>query len=1038
MLAALGLAAGLFLLPQDSAHVVVVATTDVHGHATGWDYLTDRPFPGGLSRAASAVDSLRALYPGRVILVDAGDLIQGDPFATYFARINPRDPHPVIDAMNLMAYDAATPGNHEFNFGVDVFLRAVAGAAFHYVSGNVYVLPADTLELPASAVIARGGIRVGITGFTTPGVMVWDRSLVRGRVRVGRISENAPRVLAELAGRVDLSIVLMHSGLDGASSYDTTGVGSENVAATLANDEHPPHLVVVGHTHQQFGPRDINGVYYMQPPPHARGVAVAHVRLVRRAQRWRVVSIDGEIIDLANREVDPRVLRRLERDHQAVLQWVSEPLAFAEAPMSALTARAEPTPVINFINAVQRRRTGAELSATAAFNIQGGIPRGDVLLSHVAGLYPYENTLRAIRISGTQLRSYLEHSARYFTVDRRGNVGTDPDIPGYNFDIVSGAEYTIDLRLPIGNRIRDLQVRGQPVQPTDSFTLAINSYRQAGGGGFDMFLGAPVVYDQGEGIRELLIDAVRAEGTLDPARYGAREWRIAPPEMARKVMALFSPAAAARRPTLPRDTAVLRILAINDFAGALFPVPDPGDGGRRIGGAAHLKTLMDSIAAACDCPSVRLDAGDHLRGSRWSSLVRGRSTIEVFNRMGVAASVPGHHDFGWSIDTLRQRMAEARYTWVASNIVDSVTGRSPPWVAPYRLLDFGTVRVGILGYVSPDMKRLVPADALAGVLIQGPDVLRQRIAEVKRLGAEVTVLLLRTDAFCGSGACGSEAVRLAETLGGEGGAASVDLILTGGLATQRDTVVMGIPIVEADDRGRGIAVVDVIKTAVGGRELRTRFASVPSDRVTPDPAVALVLEEYRWRTDSIAAFPVATIKSPLVRRGSQHALGNLIADAFQNVLRTDLALIDNAGIRSDLAAGVVTWRHLFDMLPRQSTLVRLRLSGADILHVLENILADGVATAHVSGATVKFDPSRGPGRRVREIRFTNGRKLKDKDHYTVAVPEYLVGDPAWGIPRVRPEGRSGLIDLDAVVLYLHRLRAPIVSSSDPRFLSTTR
>ncbi|NNG14875.1 MAG: hypothetical protein HKM89_00250 [Gemmatimonadales bacterium] len=1033
MLAALGLAAGLFLLPQDSAHVVVVATTDVHGHATGWDYLLDRPFPGGLARAASAVDSLRALYPGQVLLVDAGDLIQGDPFATYFARISARDPHPVIDAMNLMAYDAATPGNHEFNFGVDFFRRAVAGATFHYVSGNVYALPADTLELPSSAVIARGGIRVGITGFTTPGVMVWDGSLVRGRARVGRVAENAPRVLAELAGTVDLSIVLMHSGLGGASSYDTTGVGLENVAGILADDEHPPHLAIVGHTHRQFGPRDVNGVYYMQPPPHARGIAVAHVRLVRRARRWRVVSIEGEIIDLADRDEDPRVLRRLEQDHQAVIQWLSEPLAHAEAPMPAITARVEPTPIINFINAVQRRKTGAELSATAAFNVRGGIPRGDVLLSHVAGLYPYENTLRAIRISGSQLKAYLEQSARYFTVDRRGNVGTDPNIPGYNFDIVSGAEYTIDLRLPMGNRIRGLRVRGQPVRPTDSFTMALNSYRQAGGGGFDMLRGAPVVYDQGEGIRELVIDAVRAEETLDPSRYNAREWRIAPAEMARKALALFAPAAA-RRPPPPRDTAVLRLLAINDFAGALFPVPDPGDGGRRIGGAAHLKTLMDSVAAACDCPSLRLDAGDHLRGALWSSLVRGRSTIEAFNRLGVAASVPGHHDFGWSIDTLRQRMAEARYTWVAANIVDSVTGQPPPWVSPYQLMDLGTVRVGLVGYVPPDTKYLVRADDLAGVLVRGSDVLRQRLAEVKRLGADVTVLLLRTDVFCGSGECASEAVELAKTLG----PGSVDLILTGGSATPRDTVVAGIPIVEADDRGRGIAVVDVIKTVVGGRELQIRFASVSADSIPPDSSVARMLEEYRWRTDSIAAFSVATIKSPLLRRGSQHALGNLIADAFQNVLRTDLSLMDNAGIMSDLPAGVATWRHLFEMLPRQSTLVRLRLSGADISRILENTLAEGAATAHISGATIKFDPTRPSGRRVREIRFTNGRKLKDKERYTIAVPEYLVGELTWGIPRVLPVGRSGLIDLDAVVLYLHRLSPPIVSSSDPRFVSTKR
>jgi len=1032
MLAALALAAGLFILPPDSAHVVVVATTDVHGHATGWDYLAERPFPGGLARAASAVDSLRALYPGQVVLVDAGDLIQGDPFATYFARVSPRDPHPVIDAMNLMAYDAATPGNHEFNFGVDVFQRAVAGAAFHYVSGNIFALPSNALEFPAVAVINRGGIRVGITGFTTPGVMVWDRALVQGRIRVGPISQNAPAVLADLAEQVDLSIVLMHSGLGDASSYDTTGVGAENVAPVLADDEHPPHLVVVGHTHRQLPPRDINGVYYMQPPPYARGLAVAHVDLVRRGQSWRVASITGEIIDLAGRGEDQRVVRRLERDHQNVTQWLSEPLAFAEGPMPALTARAEPTPIINFINAVQRRRTGAELSATAAFNTQGGIPRGDVLLSHVAGLYPYENTLRAIRITGEQLKAFLEQSARYYTVDRRGNVGTDPTIPGYNFDVVSGAQYTIDLRLPVGERIRGLRVRGQAVQATDSFTMAVNSYRQAGGGGFEMLAGAPVVYDQGEGIRELLIDAVRAEGTIDPKRYNAREWQIVPADMERKALALFAPVPA--EPPPPRDTTIVRVVAINDFAGALFPVPEPGDGGRRIGGAAHLKTLMDSIAAACGCPIVRLDAGDHMRGAPWSSLVRGRSTIEAFNQLGVAASVPDEHDFGWSIDTLRQRMAEARYAWVAANVVDSVTGRPPAWITPFRLLDLGTVRVGIVGYVASDMKRLAPSDALAGIAVTGPDALRRQILEMKRLGAEVTVVLLRTGQVCAAEDCSSEAIRVAEELG----PGTVDLILSGGSAVPRDTIIAGIPIVEAADRGGAVAVIDVVKTLVGGRELRRSIVPVAADRIAPDAGVTRLIEEYRRITDAAAQVTVAQVKLPLTRRDQEHGLGNLIADAFQNVLRTDFALMDNAGIQADLPAGAVRVGDLFTVLPRQSTLVVITLTGADMTRVLEHVLQDGPPAAHLSGATVKFDPSRPVGRRVREVRLANGKKIDKKRSYRLAVPENVAGDARWGLPRVTPEAESGLIDLDAVTTYLRRLSSPISYTPDPRFVSTRR
>jgi 2',3'-cyclic-nucleotide 2'-phosphodiesterase (5'-nucleotidase family) len=199
---------------QDSAHVVVVATTDVHGHATDWDYVRDRSSGGGLTRVATVVDSLKALYPGQVLVVDAGDLLQGDPLATFFGRVQPRDPHPVIEAMNLAGYDVATPGNHEFDWGVSALRRAISGAAFPYVSGNIYTMPADTLLYPAYAVLHRSGLRVGVAGFTTPGVMVWDRDQLDGKVRVERIPSAAARVLEAMRRQVDLAVVLAHSGMD--------------------------------------------------------------------------------------------------------------------------------------------------------------------------------------------------------------------------------------------------------------------------------------------------------------------------------------------------------------------------------------------------------------------------------------------------------------------------------------------------------------------------------------------------------------------------------------------------------------------------------------------------------------------------------------------------------------------------------------------------------------------------------------------------------------------------------------------------------
>lgn len=537
---------GTFALPlhlqaqaQDTAHLVIVATTDVHGRATHWDYENDREAPWGLTRAGTAVDSLRRRHPGAVVLVDAGDLLQGGPFAAYAAAVSRVDPNPMIDALNVLQYDAVTPGNHDFDFGLDLFASALDAAGFPYVSANVYRLPRDTFALQRTVTLRRGEVSVGITGFTTPGVMVWDRALLADRIRVRRIIPEARAALEALRG-ADLSVVLIHSGLDGASSYDTTGVGPEHVAAQLARLPLKPDLVVVGHSHRQIRDTVIAGVHFVQPLPWARSLAVVHVWLVRgggaaggaaaAGRRYRVIRIRGDQVPLADVAPDPQLTRRLQAVHDQVRTWAGAPIAQTDEPWSARYARVEDTPVVDLVNEVQRRAAGTQLSATAAFNPQAGFGPGFVRLREIAALYPYENTLKAVRIDGATLLRYLEQSARYFRTFTPAGPVINDSIPGYNYDIVSGVSYAIDLTRPPGSRILQLTYQGRLVQPTDVFTLALNSYRQGGGGGFDMLSGLPVVYDRGENIRHLLVEAVRTAGTLRASDYFRDSWRVIPPE----------------------------------------------------------------------------------------------------------------------------------------------------------------------------------------------------------------------------------------------------------------------------------------------------------------------------------------------------------------------------------------------------------------------------------------------------------------------------------------------------------------------------
>src|SRR4051812_6095784 len=221
--------------PTGAFDLVVVATTDVHGRIRGWNYESNREdLARGLSRAATIVDSVRATAPGRVVLLDAGDLLQGNSLTYVAARVAPSDaPHPVIAAMNAMHYDAAAVGNHEFNYGVPFLERAVAQASFPFLAANAY-RPTGARGFRAWTLVKRGGVKVGIVGATTPGSMVWDRDNLKGRLVIRDIVPAVRQAVKEVRGAgAEVVLVTMHSGLDGPSSYDTvsSGVASENVAA---------------------------------------------------------------------------------------------------------------------------------------------------------------------------------------------------------------------------------------------------------------------------------------------------------------------------------------------------------------------------------------------------------------------------------------------------------------------------------------------------------------------------------------------------------------------------------------------------------------------------------------------------------------------------------------------------------------------------------------------------------------------------------------------------------------------------------------
>lgn len=555
--------------------LTVLGTTDLHGNIFNWDYYRDAKYDDadhndvGLAKVSTLVEAIRHRRGARnTLLFDNGDIIQGTPLAYYYARIEPVTSgvrHPMARAMNMLGYDAAVVGNHEFNYGIPVLRAFEQQLEFPLLGANVHDVasgrPAFTPYVVKHADLGfHRPVRVGVVGLTTPGSTVWDRGNVEGRLEFAGIVEQARLWVPEVrrAG-ADIVVVLAHSGMDLSSSYGDAIPFPENAGERLATVVPGIDMVLCGHTHRDVPERVVTAkrtrsqVLMTQPMRWGMRLAVADLEIERKGDEFRVVGRQAHSLNTSTVRADRRLTGRLRRSHGKVVGYVNSKIGTAVGAMSAEASRYRDTAAIDFVNhvqagAVRKAIAGTPeaalplLSIAAPFNRNAAIPAGDVSVRDVAGLYAYDNTLLGITLTGRQITDYLERSATYFRgVGGPGPFGPDDvtnaptglvsgGTPDYNYDIIAGFDaplrYDIDLAEPPGSRIRDLAYDGRPVDPADTYLVAINNYRQSGGGAFPHVTGAPVVYDAQVEIRQLIIDWVGEHGEVDPSLFASDDWRL--------------------------------------------------------------------------------------------------------------------------------------------------------------------------------------------------------------------------------------------------------------------------------------------------------------------------------------------------------------------------------------------------------------------------------------------------------------------------------------------------------------------------------
>jgi 5'-nucleotidase len=479
----------------------------------------------------------------------------------------------------------------------------------------------------------------------------------------------------------------------------------------------------------------------------------------------------------------------------------------------------------------------------------------------------------------------------------------------------------------------------------------------------------------------------------------------------------------------PGDSILLRVLVTNDVHGSLEATVQAWSNHRPVGGLAAVAGMMTRLTAECGCTAIRLDAGDVMQGTPASNLSYGRATVAAFNAMGYAASAIGNHEFDWGLDTLQARLRQASFAWLSANIRERASGAAPPWIEPWRIVTAGRYHIALVGYTTettPTTTR--PSNVAALRFDSGPARLDAAIAAARRAHPDFVIVLAHEGAFCDAdGNCRGEVADLARAL-----TQRPDLIVSGHTHSLIATTINGIPVVQARSNATALGIVDFVDSA-GVRIARIRVATVWADREPADTAVATIVAAEVRTVAPLTSRVVATLAGPLDHQGDQYPLGNLIADAYRAAAGSEVALVNNGGIRADLPAGPVTWGQLFAVEPFQNFVVRLRVSGAVLREILEHALGAADARAHVSGVRVRVNADAPPGRRVVALTLADGRPVLDTAQYTLAAPDFVAaGGSGYAMLRAVRSENTGIVDLDAFAGYLGRLPQPVQPPQDVR------
>ena len=618
--------AGIFPAFTQTVDLTILSTSDLHNSYMDYDYYTDMPSEQfGLVRIATAIKAQRAQNPN-VLLFDNGDNIQGNPMGEYLAKNPPQigQTSPIMTLLNGMQYDAMALGNHEFNFGLDYLNSVISGAKFPVVCANVvnsltktpYFRPYTIL---LRTVRDRDGrlqiLRVGVLGLLPPQITSWDAANLKGKAEALDAYTTAQRYVPEMkAAGADIVVVLAHTGIQG---FPWKG-GEENFGYYITQIP-GVDAVITGHAHQYFPGRafnnlsgadvnkgTINGIPAVMPGSYGDTLGVIKLTLTKSSGAWQRSDGSGSLVSVydsaakkSNFTADAAATGMLAETHQAVLKYIRSPVGASEeggaasggsltAPLTSFFALVRDDYSVQIINESQTRYAKKALantryaslpilSAAAPFKAGGrqgpkyytNVPAGPLAIKNIADIYVYPNTVVMIKLTGAEIKEWLEMSAGQFNQLNSGSAEqfiVNDAFPTYNFDVIDGVTYKIDITQPakynpdgsINNaqaeRIKDLRFNGQPIPLNQEFVVVTNNYRANGGGNFPNVNSSKIILASPDESRQAILQYIAEKQTITPAPDN--NWSLVLPQGAGPLLFLSSPDA---QKNLPQGISFVRM-----------------------------------------------------------------------------------------------------------------------------------------------------------------------------------------------------------------------------------------------------------------------------------------------------------------------------------------------------------------------------------------------------------------------------------------------------------------------------------------------